>query len=287
MNIIILLLVFAAVLTFGYALALFLSAPLVNLAGRYQKRQVDKIGSSLEDSFIGVDRKRIIIFSSLPLMLTIFFLIFRRNLLGVGGVVAGLIFSITLPSLAVRMIKANRLRKFTSQLVDALIILSSSLKAGLSFIQTMEVLCEEMPPPISQEFGLVLKETKIGVNLEDSLQALRKRMYSEELNLIITSILVARETGGELTTVFSRLVENIRDNIKLKEKITTLTLQGRLQGMIMMVLPVIFGFFIWKQAPDHFDVMFQTDLGKFLIALAIFLQIVGMIVIKMVSTIRI
>jgi len=149
------------------------------------------------------------------------------------------------------------------------------------------VLCDEMPAPISQEFGLVLKENKWGMSLEESLRKLRDRMPLEEVNLVVSSVLVARETGGELTKVFSRLTETIRNNVKLKEKITTLTLQGKLQGVIMTILPIGFTLFIYKQNPGHFDIMWQTQLGRILVAIAIFLQLLGMYLIKRISTFKI
>ena len=86
--------------------------------------------------------------------------------------------------------------------------------------------------------------------------------------------------------VLSRLTDTIRDNLKLKEKIATLTLQGRMQGIIMMILPIGFAYFVYKQNPGHFDVMIQTELGRKLLALAVCLQIVGMILIKKISTMR-
>jgi tight adherence protein B len=166
-------------------------------------------------------------------------------------------------------------------------IFSSSLKGGLSFIQALEIVCEEMPAPISQELGLVLKENRLGVALEESLSGLRKRMPLEEVNLLVSSILVAKETGGELTKVFSRLVETIRNNLKLKEKINTLTLQGRLQGIIMSSLPIIFAFFIYKQDPHHFDIMWESQLGKQLLIGAGIAQLIGMFWIKKISTMKV
>jgi tight adherence protein B len=182
--------------------------------------------------------------------------------------------------------KRQRVHKFQGQIVDSLMILSSSLRAGLSFLQAIEVLCEEMPAPVSQEFRLVLHEQKLGRSIEDALGNLRKRMRLEETNLVVSSILIARETGGDLPRVLSRLADTIRDNLKLKEKISTLTLQGRLQGVIMAMLPFAFAYFIYKQNPGHFDVMLETELGRKLLAGAAILQIVGIILIKKVSTMK-
>jgi len=167
-----------------------------------------------------------------------------------------------------------------------MMIISSSLKAGLSFLQSIEVLCEEMPPPVSQEFGLILSENKLGISMELALKKLRQRIPTEEVNLIVTSILIARESGGNLPLVLSRLTDTIRDNLKLKEKIGTLTLQGRMQGIIMVLLPIGFAYFVYKQNPGHFDVMLQTDIGRKLLGLAIVLQIIGMIMIKKISTMK-
>jgi tight adherence protein B len=203
------------------------------------------------------------------------------------GALLGFLAGIAFPGIMVKIAYQNRIKKFQGQLVDGLTLLSSSLKAGLSFIQAIEVLCEEMPPPISQEFKLILKENKWGMSLEESLIKLRKRIPLEEANLLISSILIARESGGELPKVLLRLTSTIRDNIKLKEKVATLTLQGRLQGLIMMFLPVGFSYFIYKQNPDHFVVMWQNPTGRLFVLIAIALQIVGMVIIKKVSTIRI
>jgi len=198
----------------------------------------------------------------------------------------GFIVGFSMPNIIIVVAKQQRLKKFRGQLVDGLMIISSSLKAGLSFLQSIEVLCEEMPAPISQEFGLILSENKLGINMEDALRKLRVRIPTEEVNLVVSSILIARESGGNLPLVLSRLTDTIRDNLKLKEKIGTLTLQGRLQGVIMMILPIGFAYFVYKQNPGHFDVMLQTEMGKKLLALAIGLQIIGMIMIKKISTMK-
>jgi tight adherence protein B len=238
----------------------------------------------MEESFIFMERKREIFLALSPVIFAVISLALFKNFL---GLIPGFLIGLAVPSFLLNMIRANRIKKFRSQMVDSLAILSSSLRGGLSLTQALGVLCEEMPPPVSEEFGLTLKETKLGVGLEDSLRKLRKRVPLEEVNLLVSSILVARETGGELTRVFSRLTETIRDNIKLKEKISTLTLQGRLQGILMSILPVAFTLFIIKQTPDHFAPMFESQLGRVLIGIAIFCQILGVYLIKRISTIKI
>jgi tight adherence protein B len=166
-------------------------------------------------------------------------------------------------------------------------ILSSSLKGGLSLLQSLEVLVDEIPAPMSQEIGLVVRENKMGITLEETLKRLDKRMKMEDLSLVINSVLVARETGGDLTKVFSRLTTTIRDNRKLKDSINTLTLQGKLQGLVMSILPIVFVFWVLNFNKHHFDIMLQSEVGRVLLIAAFILQALGMILIRKFSIIRI
>jgi len=112
-----------------------------------------------------------------------------------GFLLCGLI----IPFMVIKKMEAMRKQKFGAQLVDGLTILSSSLKAGLSLQQSIEVLVEEMPPPIGQEFSLVLRQMQMGVSLEEAMYTLKKRMRLDELDIMVTAIMVARESGGDLT----------------------------------------------------------------------------------------
>lgn len=201
--------------------------------------------------------------------------------------IIGAVIGIAIPNFILKIRFAKRKQKFSAQLLDAINLMSSSLKGGLSLLQAIEVVAEEMSAPVSQEFGYVIRENKIGVSFEDSLAHLKERMPAEELSLIVSSILVARETGGDLTKVFSRLSVTIRDNNKLKENIKTLTLQGRLQAVIMSVLPFCFVGWVITVNKHHFDIMLQNDMGRFLLILAVILQVVGMFLIRKFSIIRV
>lgn len=201
--------------------------------------------------------------------------------------VLGAGFGLLLPNLLVQMQERNRKNKFNSQILDAIMILSSSLKGGLSLLQSLEVLVEEMSAPMSQEMGLVVRENKMGVTLEESLKHLMDRMKMEELGLVVNSILVARETGGDLTKVLSRLSTTIRDNRKLKDSIKTLTMQGRMQGIIMSFLPFLFIWWVLSFNKGHFDIMLKSEMGRMLLFIAAILQTIGMVLIKKFSTINV
>jgi len=166
-------------------------------------------------------------------------------------------------------------------------MLSSSLRAGLSLTQAFEQLEAEMPPPLSQEFGLMMKAHRLGRTLEEALQGLNARIPCEEMNLITVAVLVARETGGDISNILDQLIDTIRERSKLSEKVKTLTTQGRLQAYIMSILPLAFFMFVRTFNRDHFSVMLEEPLGQMLLLLAVVLWAVGMILLFRLSKVEI
>lgn len=281
LQLIILILSFTSVCLIAYQLI----PSLMDRLHRVQAKKVSRAEKQLEEMFVPVRRERLFLYFTLSPLILGGLTLFLSNQT-VLALIAGA-FGFILPAFIIRLMERKRKQKFLSQLVDGLMIISSSLKGGLSLLQAIEVLVEEMPAPISQEFGLILRENKIGVTLEDSLNRLNERLKLEELGLMINSVLVARETGGDLTKVFSRLSTTLRDNYKLKENIRTLTLQGRLQGMIMSILPFIFIWWVLSFNRQHFDIMLNTEQGRMLLLIAGVLQVTGILLIRKFSTIRI
>ena len=249
-----------------------------------QSKKVERLADKLEDIFVFIREKKLtIILRLLPLGLGLLGAWFFKWI-GLGlGIISGFI----LPMAILRMIVARRRVKFIKQLVDGLMILSSCLKGGLSLIQAFEVLVEETTPPLSQEFNLVLREIKLGVSIEEALIRLSKRIPSDELGLFVSAILVARETGGDLTKVFSRLVTTLRDRTEIKEEVVTLTTQAKVQAIILSLLPVGFVWWVYRVDPHHFDVMFQTDLGKILLTGGGVLYLLALFLLKKFSIVRI
>ena len=273
-------LIFSGVVILNHYLAPFILERL----RRVQARKVEKAEKQLDSLFVQVNREKLFSFYTLsPFVLGLCgFLFFHNFLITFIGVGVGMV----IPTACIKYLKVQRKARFQHQLVDALTILSSSLKAGLSLIEAIEVISEEMSAPISQEFGLILRENKMGITLDESLMRLYQRTKVKELKLIINSILVAREAGGDLTKIFSRLTNGIRDNQKLKDSIRTLTMQGKLQGLIMSLLPFLFISMIVTFNPHHFDIMLQNQFGRLLLIIAVLLQITGMVLIRIFSTVR-
>jgi len=275
-----LLLFFISVVLFAYALL----PVILKKWEKIQQKRAETAAYQAEEMFLFLNPKNLIwaeIFLPIVLGATGFF-IYKA-----WGVLAGIVVGVLIPTLIINIYNGRRRSKFGAQLLDSLMMLSSSLKGGLSIIQCFEVLSEEMPPPMGQEISLLVREIKVGVSLEEALVHLNKRMPSEELDLIVSAILVGRETGGDLTKVFARLVTTMRDRASLKENVKTLTLQGKLQGIIMSLIPIIFAYVVYKMNPHHFDIMFKDDLGRILLGVAVVLQIVGVILLKIFSKVDI
>jgi len=251
----------------------------------WQSKKEESVARELDSLFHDRDPKQIVrLYIICPFVFGLFgLLIFRSPLfLALGGVLG-----LFIPNFILKIKESQRRQRLQSQILDAIMVLSTSLKGGLSLLQAFEALEEEISPPMSQEIGLVIREVKMGVPLEESLKHFDQRVNSEEFRLIVNSILIARETGGDLTKVLSRLSTTVRDSHKLKDSIRTLTLQGRIQGVIMSFLPIVFTWWVLTFNKSHFDIMLHSERGRMLLLVAVFLQIVGMILIKKFSTIKI
>ncbi len=203
---------------------------------------------------------RLFVFAPILLAGT-FYLVFPAGL-QIFGIVAGLIVGLLFPGIYVKLLTQKIRSKFITQLMDALMIMSSSFRGGLSLIQAMEAVVDEMPDPINKEFGMVLGENKMGVSLEEALSHLYNRLPLVALQQMITAILLARETGGNLPIIFNRIVTNIRESKKIQQNITTLTIQGQIQGVVMSLLPIGFGFIVYSSNRRIFENMLHSDLGR-------------------------
>lgn len=281
LRIIILLLMFGSISLLAYQYIPYF----LRRYSEVQKKRTEKVGSQLDSMFIFTESKRLIrIFTITPLSLGLAGFIILRNPLGlVIGVALGLIS----PPIIIGNMALDRRRKFASQLVDALMLLVGALKAGMSLNQAFEVLVEEMPAPISHEFALLVRENKMGVELSDCLTHLKQRMPVEDLDLIATAIGIVRDTGGDLTEVLENLVATIREKKKLNDRVRALTVQGRLQGYIMMVLPIAFSIFIYFVNPSNFRILLEDKLGQRLLTWAIISEGIGIILIQKFSKIEV
>src|SRR5690606_32429750 len=147
----------------------------------------------------------------------------------------------------------RRLHAFENQLSDTLNLWVNALRSGYSVLQGMEAIATELPPPISREFERVVQEVRLGLSLEQALANLVRRMPSEDLDLIVTAINIQREVGGNLAEILDIISHTIRERVRMKGEIRTLTSQGRLTGWVIGLLPLILAFLVYSINPRYGD----------------------------------
>lgn len=276
-------LVFCTIALLGYSII----PMMYNASVVYGKKREQKLTNKMDRLLPRTDAKKMAKYFTLaPVVLPVAcYFVFPEDF-RLFGVVVGLLGGLLAPGLYTQILTQQNRNKFNDQLIDALMIMSSSFRGGLSLIQAFEAVVEEMPDPMNHEIGTVLGENKMGVSLEDALNHLYNRMPTPSMQQMITAILLARETGGNLPVIFSRIVTNIRERKKIQQNIDTLTLQGKIQGVVMSCLPVGFGAVVYSSNPHFFDSLLYTEIGHKLIIVAVFLQVLGAFFIWKISTFK-
>ncbi len=191
------------------------------------------------------------------------------------------------PRLYLRFLKKQRLQKFTDQLEDALLAMSSSLKAGFSINQAMDAVAHENRSPISFEFTLLMQELRLGVSLEEALTKMNKRLGSPDFELVSVAIITARQTGGELTSILERLASVIRERVRIQQKIRSLTAQGRLQAWIIGAVPFLLLLAMVYISPDMMDSFLSSFAGVLTLLGVVVLDVCGFFVIRKITNIDI
>ncbi len=185
-----------------------------------------------------------------------------------------------LPFFGLRAAKLKRLAKFNGQIGDALVIMSNSLRSGFSFLQAMDMVRKEIPNPIAKEFGAALQEMTWGTHTEEALNNMVTRVCSEDLELVVTAVLIQRQVGGNLAEVLDNIAGTIRERIRIKGEIRTLTAQGRISGLIIGLLPIVLTTIIFILNPEYIKLLFTSTPGLIMVFYAIMSQILGLAIIK-------
>ena len=271
----------------AFVLAYFALPSIFSLLQKVAQKREKKLSDKMDTMYLQSKEKRMMgAYVLAPLIFGgVGFLLFAGQL-RLFAIIGGIALGLVGPGMYFKFLAKKRKKNFYNQLIDSLMMMNSSLKGGLSLMQAMEVVADEMPPPISQEFAILIGENKMGVSLEVSFDRLYTRMKSSALQQFISAVLLARETGGNLPLIFNRIIGTIRENKKIQQNIETLTLQGKLQGFVMSLLPIGFGLFIYSSTPEHFDIMLESDLGRNLLGLAAFLEVFGAFLIIKISQIK-
>jgi tight adherence protein B len=180
-----------------------------------------------------------------------------------------------------------RLNKFANQLPDALELVARALRAGHSLQAGMHVVAEEMPTPISDEFGRVYEEQNLGIAMDESLKNMCDRVPNLDLRFFVTSVSIQRTTGGDLAEILDKIGYVIRERYRILGQVKALTGEGRLSGIVLIALPfALFGYML-NAKPDYIETLWTTEIGRKMSVYAIIAQILGAITIKKIVNIKV
>lgn len=251
---------------------------------QYQERYVAKSMNDLSDMFLFIDPRQMLVLNiaSMCLLGILGYIVFNP-ILCVGLT----IFGFFLPMLLVKYYRKRRIKKFNVQLVDALQAMANAFKAGLTFPQAIEHVAREALPPLSQEFGLFVKEVKLGVPLEEALINMGKRVGSDDLELVVVSTNIARQLGGNMAEMFETISMVIRERFRLEGKIDALTSQGKLQGWIVASMPAVLGMVLNSMRPDLMEPMMNHMFGYILVTVIAIMEVLGILIIRRIVNIDI
>lgn len=218
-------------------------------------------------------------------------------LMTLGAIVAGLVTGSVLvaaaafiglallPRVVYAWLRVRRLRKFEEQLPDALMMLAGALRAGLSLNMAIAQLVVEAQVPLGQEFTLMLREQRLGVTLEQSLNGLVRRIPTQTTILVVSAMRIATETGGGLAEMLERTANTVRSRLQIEGKIGALTAQGKLQAWIVGLLPVLLMLVLDHMEPDAMSQLWHTRMGWAALAVITTLECLGIHVIRRIVAI--
>jgi tight adherence protein B len=183
--------------------------------------------------------------------------------------------------------RGRRFKKFASQLPDAMSLIARALRSGHSLASAIKLITDEMQDPIAKEFNIAYEEQNLGIPLEQSLKNVYLRMPNLDFKFFATAVAVQRQSGGDLAEILDKISHIIRERFKLMGQVQALTGEGRISGIVLMALPVALFFCVWKMNPSYVMLLFTDPLGRQMVGVAVFLQILGAFSIKKIIAIKV
>jgi tight adherence protein B len=239
----------------------------------------DKLAQQLESAGIMLKAEEFILLwvavTLIPAGLILFFGV--SPVTAVGFAAAGAV----IPPLVVSMARKKRLALFEKQLGDALGIISNCLRSGFSFQQAMESISGEMAEPISKEFAKTLREMRLGVPIEQAMENIVRRMQNQDLDMLVSAVLIQRQVGGNLADIIDNISVTIRDRLKIKGDVKVLAASGRISGMVIGLMGILM--FL---NPTYVLTFFQTKVGIIMLCVAGVMEFTGFFMVTKIVDIK-
>jgi tight adherence protein B len=250
----------------------------------YRRVYVAEAAASLADVFSTFSAERVFQLSLLAVGAA--FMLVTLAINAIAGVVAafGAFFA---PRMIFNVMRDQRRALFNQQLVDGLGMLANSLKAGMTLPQAIELLVKEMKPPITQEFGRVLQEYRLGTDLDQALLNMARRLGSRDLDILVNSIMITRKSGGNVGEMFEKIANAIRERFRIEGKISALAATGNLQALVMSSMPFGLMLVLWFFDPIHVQLLFNNTIGLFSFGVVVVLVVAGFVWIRRIMDVDI
>ncbi len=227
-------------------------------------------------------------------LLMVFLSLFLPTLRNPLFLLIGIVIGFFLPRLWLARRRNGRLGAFNKQLPDTITLIANALRAGSSFLQAVELVVRETRPPISTEFARVIREVNLGLPFEQALENMVRRVRSDDLELMATAISIQHQVGGNLAEILDSIAYTIRERIRIKGEIKTLTAQQRLSGYVVAGLPMGLAAFLFVAAPGFMDPMFDDRVsliglpaGVIVLAIGGVMMFIGFMLIRKIVDIEV
>ena len=207
-----------------------------------------------------------------------------------GGIIPSLMFAALLavvPLAYVLYLRSSRMAKFEERLPDALDMMVSAIRAGHGIQAAIGTVAKETAAPISTEFRICHDEQTFGLDFRTSLENLANRVPLHDVQIMVTAILIQKESGGNLAEIVEKVAYIIRERFRLKREVGTRTAQGRMTGWVLALLPVVLGFAIFLVNPGYMEKLWQTDIGLKLLYSAAGMTLTGGLIIRKIVNVKI
>lgn len=201
--------------------------------------------------------------------------------------ILGFLLGFKVPEIFIESIRKKRAKQLNSQLPQALSLLSNGLRAGFSFPQAMAVVSREMEAPIADEFSKVLRDNSYGKNMNEALEDLAKRTDDEDLDIFITTLLIQMQVGGDLSEILDTISGTIRERVKLKGDVHTLTSQSRMSAVIIGIMPIAIAGAIFMLNPEYIGTLFSDPLGLMMLGTSAVMMMIGIIALVKIVQVKI
>lgn len=252
---------------------------------RFSKHFTTTTENRLRQLFVFTDIRRIFVGYIAAIAFAILLLLaFDQSPIVIALVIGALLLT---PKWTLARLAAKRAMDINKQLPDALQQISGAMRAGSTFVSALQNMVEERPGAISQEFSLLLRENRLGTGLEEALDNLGERVQTEEMDLVISAVLISQEVGGNLSEILQRLSITIRRKLEMEGKVKALTAQGVLQGRVVTLLPFAILMALLVIEPEAIEPIFTGVLGWVFLAIILCMQCLGGLMIRKIIRIRI